>query len=173
MGQHAQNIATACKITRGYAERLLAGVPAQQFARKATVAGKTIDANHPAWVFGHLATYPVKVAAMLGLDPAKMAAPAGFEELFKDGTPCQDDASGTVYPPMEAVTAAFFRTHDALIEALAGVDDAKLLLPTPDEKARQRFPLLGARVSFMCNNHIMMHMGQISTWRRVMGMPAA
>ncbi|HEX2839020.1 MAG TPA: DinB family protein [Phycisphaerales bacterium] len=173
MGLHAQNIAAACKISRGYAERILVGVKPEQFARKAVVNGTTIDANHPAWVFGHLATYPAKLAAMVGLDPAKFAAPANFEAIFKDGTPCQDDPSGTIYPSMESVTTAFFRTHDALIEALGSVDDAKLIEPTPDEKARARFPLLGGRVLFMANNHIMMHMGQVSTWRRCMGMPAA
>ncbi len=173
MGQHCQNIANACKISRGYAERLLAGIPANQFARKAVVNGKTIDANHPAWVFGHLATYPAKAATMLGLDATKFAAPANFEQLFKDGQPCQDDTSGTIYPSMETITTAFFRTHDALIEALGSVDDSKLIQPTPDEKARERFPMLGARVLFMCNNHMMMHAGQVSTWRRCMGLPAA
>lgn len=173
MGQHAQNIATATKISRGYAERLLVGIPANQFARKATVNGKVIDANHPAWVYGHLATYPAKAAAMLGLDASKFAAPAAFEGLFKDGQPCNDDASGTMYPAMESITTAFFRTHDALIQALATADDAILIQSTPDEKARERFPLLGGRLLFMCNNHIMMHLGQISTWRRCMGLPAA
>ena len=43
MGQYAQMIATAGKITRGYGERLLVGITAQQFARKATVNGKVID----------------------------------------------------------------------------------------------------------------------------------
>jgi len=173
MGQIAQLIVAPAKIARGYGERLLAGIKPEQFARKASVNNKVIDANHPAWVYGHLATYPTKIAAMVGLDPAKFAAPANFEELFKDGTPCQDDAAGKMYPEMESITSAFFKTHDALFEALAGVDDAKLLVPTPDEKARQRFPLLGGRVSFMCNNHLMMHFGQVSTWRRCVGLPAA
>lgn len=173
MGQYAQMIATAGKITRGYGERLLVGVTAQQFARKATVNGKLIDANNPAWVYGHLATYPTKVAAMVGLDPAKFAAPANFEELFKDGTPCQDDVAGNIYPSMEVITAAFFKTHDALFEVLGGIDDAKLIAETPDEKARARFPQVGGRLLFMCNNHLMMHFGQISTWRRCMGLPSA
>ena len=173
MGQYAQMIAAAGKITRGYGERLLVGVSPQQFARKATVNGKLIDANNPAWVFGHLATYPIKIAAMVGMDSARCAAPGNFEELFKDGTPCQDDAAGTIYPSMEVITTAFFNTHDALFEVLGGIDDAKLLVETPDEKARARFPQIGGRVLFMCNNHLMMHFGQISTWRRCMGLPAA
>ena len=110
---------------------------------------------------------------MVGLDGTALAAPAAFEPLFKDGTPCQDDAAGTIYPAMEAITSAFFRAHDGLFEVLGGIDDSRLAQPTPDEKARQRFPLIGGRVLFMCNNHIMMHMGQVSAWRRCMGLPPA
>ena len=173
MGQIAQILVAPAKICRAFGERLLAGVKPDQFARKAGVGGRVIDANHPAWVYGHLATYPTKIAAMAGLDGSKFSAPPGFEELFKDGTECKDDPAGTVYPSMEAITTAFFRTHDALLEALPSVDDARLTAPTPDEKARLRFPLVGARVLFMCNNHLMMHFGQISTWRRAMGLAPA
>ena len=173
MGQYAQLITSAGKIARMYSERLLVGVTPQQFARKPTVNGKMIDTNHPAWVFGHLATYPTKVAGMVGLDGSKLAPPPNFEELFKDGTPCTDDAAGKVYPAMESITAAFFKAHDGLFEALGGIDDTRLIQPTPDEKARQRFPLIGGRVLFMCNNHIMMHMGQVSAWRRCVGLPPA
>jgi hypothetical protein len=166
-------IATAGKISRGYAERLLVGVTPATFARKPSVNGKIVDSNHPAWVFGHLAIYPAKVAGMVGIDPAAFVAPAGFEELFKDGTESKDDPQGTIFPAMESITTAFFRTHDGLFQALGEIDDAKLLVETPDEKARQRFPVIGGRVLFMCNNHIMMHMGQISTWRRCMGLSPA
>lgn len=173
MPQIAQLITAPAKLARAYGERLLVGIKPEQFARKAVVNGKTIDANHPAWVYGHLATYPTKIATIVGLDGAKFAPPANFEELFKDGTPSLDDAAAQTYPGMESITSAFFKTHDALLEALAGVDDAKLLAPTADEKARQRFPLVGGRISFMCNNHLMMHFGQVSTWRRCVGLPAA
>jgi len=173
MGQIAQIITAPARIARGYGERLLVGIKPEQFARKAVVNGKIIDANHAAWVYGHLATYPVKIAAMVGLDPAKFGAPANFEELFKDGTQSLDDAAGTIYPAMESITSAFFKTHDALFEALAGVDDAKFTAATTDEKAKSRFPQVGGRVAFMCNNHLMMHFGQVSTWRRCVGLPAA
>ena len=173
MGQYAQLIVAAGKVSRGYAERLLPGITPQQFGRMASVNGKIINTNHPAWVYGHLATYPAKVASMVGLDASKLAAPANFEDLFKDATECKDDATGKVYPAMEVITTAFFKTHDALFETLGGIDDAKLLAQTPDEKARQRFPQIGGRVLFMCNNHVMMHLGQVSAWRRCVGLPPA
>ncbi len=120
MGQYAQIIVTAGKISRGYSERLLVGITPQQFARRPVVNGKAIVTNHAAWVFGHLATYPVKIANMAGLDGSKLAAPANFEDLFKDQTEAKDDAAGTIYPAMETITSAYFRSHDALFEMLSG-----------------------------------------------------
>jgi hypothetical protein len=173
MGQYAQMIVSAAKISRSYAERLLVGITPQQFARSPVNNGKLIQTNHPAWVYGHLAIYPVKIATMVGLDSPRFAAPAAFEPLFKDATESKDDAAGTNYPSMETITTAFFTRHDALFEALAGVSDAALLAETADEKARIRFPQVGSRVLFMCNNHIAMHLGQVSAWRRCMGLPPA
>ena len=173
MGQYAQMIVMAGKVSRAYAERLLAGVTPQQFARTPASNGKLIPTNHPAWVYGHLALYPARIAAMIGMDASKFGAPANFDELFKDGTESKDDAKGTIYPAMESITTAFFRTHDNLFEALGGIDDAKLLTPTTEEKARVRFPQAGGRVLFMCNNHVAMHMGQVSAWRRCMGLTPA
>lgn len=156
-----------------YAQRLLAGIEASSFARTPVVNGKPIQTNHPAWVFGHLATYPVKIGAMVGIIGPGLAAPAGFEDLFKDGTESKDDASGAVYPSMDVIAKAFFSTHDALLGAMGDIDDALLLVETTEEKYRQRFPHVGSRLIFMCNNHVMMHMGQVSAWRRCMGLPPA
>jgi hypothetical protein len=178
MGQFTSMIAAAARVSRTYADRLLVGVTPAQFARKPSAAGGgLIHCNHPAWVYGHFTIYPAKIAAMVGLDGAPFAAPAGFEDLFKDGTECRDDPAsggpGAIYPSMQVITEAFARTHDALFNALEKVDDARLLEPVTDEKARARWPVVGGRVIFMCNNHLMMHLGQISTWRRCMGLPAA
>lgn len=173
MGQFAQMIVAAGKVSRAYAERMLAGVTPVMFARRPNIAGKEIITNHPAWCYGHLALYPARIAASLNLDATRLAPPARFEDLFKDGTECLDDAAGTLYPAMEAVTTAFFRAYDGLFEMLTSVDDAALTAPVTDEKAKARFPLVGARVNFLCTSHIMMHMGQVSAWRRCMGLGAA
>ncbi len=177
MGHIADIIVTGACRTRGYAERLLKDVQPGQFARlpRFETAGKPaiIQTNHPAWAYGHLATYPSRVLESVGLKGSHIVAPAGFEDLFKDGTACQDDAKGTIYPAMAAITAHYFKAYDAAIEAIAGLDDAKLSAQTPDEKARVNFPIIGGRVNFMLNNHVMMHMGQVSAWRRCMGLPPA
>jgi len=177
MGHIAEIIVAGARGTRGYVERLLKDIQPGQFARlpRFETADKptVIQTNHAAWNYGHLAIYPARVLEMAGLNGSHLVAPAGFEDLFKDGTVCQDDPNGTIYPPMAAITAHYFKAHDAAIEAVAALDDAKLSASTADEKARVNFPIIGARINFMLNNHIMMHAGQISAWRRCMGLAPA
>lgn len=177
MGQVLDQIVTASRRGRGLAEKMLVGVTPQNFARKPrfeTASGpKVIDCNHPAFVYGHLALYPARIGGMLGIDTASFAAPAEFTDLFKAGTECKDDPEGRIYPSMEKITKAFFTGHDAVYERMAKIDDAVLFQPTPDERYRTNFPTVGIAVTFMFTSHMMMHMGQISTWRRCFGLPSA
>lgn len=177
MGQFAELIVASARRSRSYAERILKGVTAPDFARKARFEDKgrlvVIESNHPAWAFGHLGLYPARVLEMLGLDGSKVAAPAGYEGLFKDGTACQDDPTGKIYPAMESVTAHYFRATGVVLDTVVRLDDKALLAATVEEKYREAFPLVGGRVNFMLNNHVMMHLGQVSAWRRCMGLPPA
>lgn len=172
-------VVAGAKRTRGWGERLLVGVTPEMFARKPNLQrdGKpfVIDTNHPAFVYGHLALYPAKVLDMLGLERSHLTAPAGFEELFKDGTVCHDDAKGTIYPAMETITSNYFRCVDGALEAIAKLDDSAFPkeIPAPFERFRDRFPSVGSVVMFMMNNHQAMHFGQISAWRRCMGLGPA
>ncbi|MGQ0626894.1 MAG: DinB family protein [Phycisphaerales bacterium] len=166
-------IVESSKRFRGYAERLANGVQSHQFARRPTwgYGGPEINANHAAWAFGHLSLYFRWVVEMCGQKAEPL--PAGFEELFKDGTQCVDDPSGATYPPMAVVLATFFKGYDAALAALEKSDDGLLTKPPTDEKVRANWKTTGARCMFMMNTHVAMHLGQVSTWRRCMGMPPA
>lgn len=177
MGQFLDQIVMASKRGRGFSEKVLVGIRPEQFARKPrfeTVGGpRVVDCNHPCFVFGHLSLYPSRIAMFLNVDAAGLDAPTGFEALFKAGVDCQDDVEGKIYPAMETVTRAFFQSYDRLYERMARVDDAVLLREVPEERYRQFFPTVGAAAGFMLTSHIMMHMGQVSTWRRCFGLPSA
>lgn len=177
MGQMTTCIASGGKRARAYAERMLKDVPAERFARKPLVrtpeGERTIETNHPAFIYGHLALYPARILAWLGEDVAPAAVPDAWEPLFAANAPCRDDPTGTIYPPMEQITSAFFRGYDALLAALPGVDDAKLAAPTPDERYREYFPTLGEALVVLVANHVSMHMGQVSVWRRCFGLGPA
>lgn len=153
------------------AEQMLKDVKPEVFACKPVGAGGAIiHTNHPAFIFGHLAGYPAKWLEMVGLPSAAAAAPPGFADLFNAGKECRHDPERTFYPPMNEITAAFFQTHRAAFDALAGVGDDVLARPNPKEG---RFPTLAGVLMFYVNNHVMLHVGQLSAWRRCMGLGAA
>jgi hypothetical protein len=164
-------ILTTSALALRYAESLLKDIEPARFARLPSIGGTTIHTNHPAWVYGHLSLYPGRVLAMLGRPGSGPANPPRFEDLFKGGTPCLDDPSGTVYPSMEAITAHFFAAMRAAQAALPSVSDEALARANPVEgRLRDMFPTIAGAANFMLGAHVMSHLGQVSAWRRCMGL---
>lgn len=177
MGQQLDQVLTAAKRGLGLSEMMFADIKPELFARKPHFhdAGKEIvvECNHPAFVFGHLALYPARLAGFLKLDASAYAPPANWPDLFKAGAPCNDDPEGAIYPAKDVITAAFLKGYNAIMEQLAKADDSIMLQPHPDENIRAKFfPTLGTAVVFTLNSHVTFHIGQISTWRRCFGLPS-
>lgn len=173
MGTIGEIIVAGHRRTQGYAQRLLKDVTPAMFARKAVVGATVIESNHAAFVFGHLCLYPQRIAAAIGKPSAVPEIPPTWEALFKDGTPCQDDAQGTIYPSMNEVVGAYTKGYEAIASAVLALSDAELSQPTPIERYREFLPVVGGLAMFMMNNHIAVHMGQVSAWRRCLGLGAA
>ena len=119
MGEFVDVLIRGGRMSVGFAEQALKGIGPEIFARKPSIGGKMIDTNHPAFVYGHLAIYPVKWMAAVGLDGRVAAAPAPFEELFGAGKECRDDAAGKIYPPMKTITEAFFASHRSVMSSIS------------------------------------------------------
>jgi len=174
MGTVGKTIAGAGNFSVMFGETLLKDVKKELFARKPVVNGKTIDCNHPAWVYGHLAGYPAKVCEWTGIPLGPAAVPAGWDELFKNGTKCEDDPSGTIYPPMETIINHFVTASRYVLSKLPEVDDAVFAKPTPATgRMAEIAPTLGGGANFMLTGHAMSHLGQVSTWRRCQGLGSA
>lgn len=172
MGLALDQIVLAARRTRSYGEKLADGIPANSFAAKPRFGSTIIDCNHPAFVYGHLAIYPARLGGFLGFDTSTLAAPATYTDLFKAGTPCHDDPAASTYPARDEILATYIRTHDNLLNMLPGVSDDILHAPHPDPLVREKFfPTLGSAATFLLCAHPMMHLGQLSTWRRCMGLP--
>lgn len=177
MSAFSECLSAAGRFSRGYAKILLAGIEPARFARKPrfeTAAGmKLVETNHPSFVYGHLSLYPARLFTLLGEEARAVETPAAWTDLFKAGAECRDDAEGTVYPAMEAITTQFFRSYESAAELVRGVADEVLARENPNAQARDRFPTIGALVNFYLSGHVMMHMGQVSAWRRCVGLPSA
>ncbi|MEM7628702.1 MAG: DinB family protein [Planctomycetota bacterium] len=166
-------LAANARPTVGLAQQLAAGIDPTQAARLPISNGKTIITNHPVFIFGHLALYPERVADLLGADKASVAVPEGYDELFRHGVDCRDDASGSLYPAFEEVRDHMVRAHTGAIELVASAGDDELGRDLPDEARRGTWPTVGVAVNFLLGSHAMFHLGQLSAWRRFSGLGPA
>lgn len=163
MSSVAAAIIGPATIARGYAAGLLKGVSPDRAARKP----EGINANHPAWVLGHVAIYHDHLLGMLGREDLA-AAREGWAKLFDHDSECRDDPDGSIYPPLEEIAARFNERTDTLLGVLAESDGALAAPNTwiyPDTLRS-----VGDLMNFMLVAHVMMHLGQVSTWRRAMGL---
>lgn len=174
MGQLGTILADTATVGLRNANRLVAGIPTERFARLAAPAGEPIPSNHPAFALGHLCLYPLKVLQLLGRDASGVQPPEGFERLFSKDARCEDDASGSLYPPAQEIIEFFNRSYEAAQAALREASDEQLLAENPvDTPMKQLCPNLGSLLNFYMSGHVTLHLGQISAWRRMEGLPPA
>jgi hypothetical protein len=165
-------VADSLHVSLGYAERLLKDVSADRFARFAAPGGVVVESNHPAFVYGHLSLYAPKVLRQIG-HPAP-AVPDHFEIRFSKDATCVDDVDGDLYPARDEIVEFFLEGHRMVIGALRSTPDDVFQQPNPAEgRMRDLFPTIGAVQAFYCGGHMMMHLGQVSAWRRMEGLGAA
>ena len=166
-------IVDSANLCIGYARRLLDGIQPADFSKFARVGDTTIQSNHPAFIFGHLSLYPVRIVSELGDDATSIQPSSAFDQLFSPSATCQDDPDGTIYPAMNEITERFFVGYDAAIAALRAAPDDQFTVENPNEKMRAKFKTKGSMHAFYVSGHMMIHLGQLSAWRRAMGLPPA
>ena len=167
-----QTIADSLRLTLGYSERLLKDVTPEMFPRFAAPGGQSIASNHAAFVYGHLSLYAPRILGDLGLEAP--AIPETFQSVFSKDAQCTDDPDGSIYPAMEEVTTFFFDGYKAALTALGTADDAVFQQDNPLGGAMaEKFPTMGSMHNFYVGGHIMIHMGQMSAWRRMQGLGPA
>lgn len=166
-----QNITRTLSRTAELAQGLLTGVTKGQFGRLPQADGKAIHTNHPAFIYGHLSIYPRYIFDLMGKDGSAIAIPEGWEDLFKHGAELKDDPKGDIYPPMDEILAYFKESHEAVIEMLNGCDEETLNKAFEGEGWHVDFAGTPAALStFMLHSHYMFHLGQMSAWRRCVGL---
>lgn len=165
-------IADSLQLSLGYAERLLTGITPEVFARFARPGGVVVESNHAAFVLGHLCLYPGRILPQLGRE--QPSTDARFAEVFSKDATCRDDPEGAIYPAMNEVTSVFHDGYRQALEAIRATDDTTFQQPNPTGgRLTELFPTLGSVQNFYVGGHMMMHLGQLSAWRRMMGLSPA
>lgn len=121
--------------------------------------------NHPIWIVGHLAMTMEFMAGMVGSD---YKGPEGWEALFGYKSEPVDDPGK--YPTIKEAIAELDRAVAVLEPALASATDEALSAQMPDEGFREMMPTVGDGVTFILTGHLAVHTGQLSAWRRAIGM---
>lgn len=150
------------RFQQGYAEGLLAGLDADRAFSLICDSGV-----NPAWIIGHLATAANNVIALLGGEP--QVDSEVWQAKFSGGTQAGTDPAD--YPAWEEILDVYRQSHDALIAAVQSATAEQLASPNPLEALREPMPTVHDFLSFVLTGHVAMHLGQLSTWRRIQGQP--
>lgn len=149
------------KLNGDYGLSLTADLNAADF-----VDQPTPGANHPAWILSHLNTYHVPIAGVVRNEA--FADPRGA--TFGMGSKPVADAS--VYKSPQALREDFAAGHALVQKALDEATDKALMQPTVLERWRERMPLTAEALMYLMVRHEALHLGQLSAWRRLRGLPA-
>lgn len=150
--------------TRNQTLKLVADLSDEQLTKQP--APKT---NHPAWVLGHLVAVDYSFLNVLTGAPA----PAWVDEAYKAtyGNKSQPVSDASKYQPKQWYLDRLKVVHEQILAKLRAITPADLDAPFPDPARRERFPTVGHIVPFYGIWHETYHAGQLSTWRRVQGLP--
>lgn len=146
----------------GYASLLVADIPADRFTERPTPT-----MNHPAFCMGHLSIYPDRTLPLIGRPELAVERPE-WEELFSFRATCEDDRGQ--YPHRDEIVDFFMERCGVVRDALEGVEDDVFRQPLPeDHPMKARMGDVGSAVNFLLLGHPMVHLGQLSSWRRAAG----
>lgn len=149
------------KLNEQYANAHLADIPADQWCRQAE--GLPM---HPASIVGHIVICCELTRVELGGEPI---LPASWRELFEEGAAAAAEPSA--YPPKDELLAALTDQRQRMVEILASTPEADLARPLEHEEMREVFGSLGTMLFVLLLIHEPLHLGQLSSWRRAVGMP--
>lgn len=156
---------TLFRFMQTYALQLATDIPAERFGEQPVP-----KLNPPAWVLGHLAVVADNVAGMFG--EAKTLEP-DWAQPFQPGQELIDNPGD--YPSKDVLLDAYQEMHDKLDSTLASISpkEAEPILNRPTESPRLKtlLPINGDLVRHVLTTHEATHLGQLSSWRRVIGMP--
>ena len=122
--------------------------------------------NHPAWILGHLAWSTDRARSLLGLEPE---LPAEWTAMFGVGSKPSPNRGD--YPARDVLLQAVERGFERLRDQAASATPEQLDRPSTNARTKDLLPTAKDAVAFLLTGHMGGHLGQFSTWRRMIGLP--
>ena len=124
-------------------------------------------ANHPAWTIGHLTLVLGMIGTVVGVP---MSLPESWVKRFGPGS--APEAEQDLYEQKEVALKMLDEGRGRIVEAVSNLTDNRLDEPFPDESYRDVFPTIRHALTQVLIGHTAFHVGQISVWRKAMGLPS-
>jgi hypothetical protein len=144
-----------------YCRSLVAEVPDERMTEQPLPG-----VNHPAWVLGHLAVVADGAMEKLG---GKKTLPTTWPALFASGS--KPSATRSLYPSREELLRALEERYENLRQRAATASPEQLSQPTTSPRAKETLPTFKEFLAFLLTGHVGVHAGQLSSWRRMIGLP--
>ncbi len=159
----SQAVLDHARVNRNMLDMLLKDVEDERMA-----AQPAAGMNHPAWIVGHLAVSWEQASRWAG---AGYRAPQGWLAKFDMGSRLLTGRAE--YPAKAVLLAELDRGYGSVTPVIENLSDAALADVMPTEGFRGFLPTVEHGLVFGMTGHYLYHLGQLSAWRRAMGLPSA
>jgi hypothetical protein len=153
---------TECNVNRflfGYAHTLVDELDDARLCEQ-PVPG----VNHPAWILGHLAYSGDGAVGVLG--GQKTLTPDWTKKFGAGSKPSTIRAD---YPSKAELLRVLEERFATARELAAAAPSEKVALPNPNMRLKDKLPTVRDAVAFLFTGHFALHLGQLATWRRLIG----
>lgn len=155
----------AWKKNKTYAANLVSDLSDEQMVAQ-PASDPEAPSNHPAWVLSHLNVYhPIICAVIKG-------------EAFEDpkghqfGMLSKPESDASIYASKQELIDAYIAGHDKATELLGNADDSIFQNEVMLSRWKEVMPTAAVVLPYLMFNHENGHLGQVSAWRRIQGMPS-
>ncbi|MDP6112278.1 MAG: DinB family protein [Planctomycetota bacterium] len=122
--------------------------------------------NHAAWIIGHLIHSCEAMCGEIGVDPWLTE---DWRGLFGTGSTPLGNADS--YPSKGSLLTALDDAYSRLSDALSELGESGMLAPLPDMQYRKSLPTIGHALVHILASHTALHVGQLTVWRKAIGLP--
>lgn len=122
--------------------------------------------NHPAWILGHLAFSADLIVFRLG---GQKAFDEAWAKQFGPGS--QMTANRADYPAKKLLLATVEKQFEIARTLAESAMAEQCAQPNPNVRLKEALPTVRDAVAFLLTGHLGVHLGQLSSWRRMIGLP--
>jgi hypothetical protein len=165
MSHAIDGLVFAWRKNMDYAPKLVADLSEEQMVAQ-PASDPNAPSNHPAWVLSHLNVY---VPIIESLIKGEAFADPKEHEFGMQSRPLADRSA---YASKQALIDEFSAGHERVLKLLADADDSVLGHAVKLPRWESIMPTSGIALPYLMLNHENGHLGQVSAWRRIQGLPS-